>query len=375
MAVPSAKLALTGVALGLILYALLAASGWLSSPAPPPAAPSARIVSECDGAIDALVIQYVRGADFALATYKSFLPQLPRAVTVYAACPDASAFEALRAAVGPTACDLRPLLTGHPITAWSRDRWAALTGSGRTFLLCPREEAAAAQWPARAGDQQIAFTLARLLPASPTLTPLRSDLAFDAGDFLADDEAVFVTPAVFQRSRGLASPDHLRRTLSPLLNRRVVLLERAPDHHAGMFMMAAGGRRMIVGDPSLARPLLESITPTPELPFLPDFSPSTQELFDSVARQAAAEGYTVTRIPVLPGQGSRSWLTWVNGLIDHRDGRRHFYMPTYAHAEPLNHAAEQVWQSLGYEVHRIDCTTLYPHFGTLHCLVNVLSRK
>jgi hypothetical protein len=38
-------------------------------------------------------------------------------------------------------------------------------------------------------------------------------------------------------------------------------------------------------------------------------------------------------------------------------------------------AARKVWESLGYEIRPVDCTTAYRHFGCLHCLVNVLHRS
>jgi hypothetical protein len=40
------------------------------------------------------------------------------------------------------------------------------------------------------------------------------------------------------------------------LHREVAVMDDAPDHHAGMYMMAAGDGRMIVGDPSLGASLL-----------------------------------------------------------------------------------------------------------------------
>jgi hypothetical protein len=43
--------------------------------------------------------------------------------------------------------------------------------------------------------------------------------------------------------------------------------------------------------------------------------------------------------------------------------------------EPLNAAARKVWESLGYEIRPVDCTSAYRHFGCLHCLVNVLYRS
>ena len=42
---------------------------------------------------------------------------------------------------------------------------------------------------------------------------------------------------------------------------------------------------------------------------------------------------------------------------------------------PLNATARKVWESLGYEICPVDCTSAYRHFGCLHCLVNVLHRS
>ena len=40
----------------------------------------------------------------------------------------------------------------------------------------------------------------------------------------------------------------------------------------------------------------------------------------------------------------------------------------------LNEAARAVWTKAGFEVRPIDCTSVFEHFGCLHCLVNVLRR-
>jgi agmatine/peptidylarginine deiminase len=49
-------------------------------------------------------------------------------------------------------------------------------------------------------------------------------------------------------------------------------------------------------------------------------------------------------------------------------------MPTYDGQPRLNAAARRVWESIGYKVVLIDCTSAWSHGGTLHCLVNVLKR-
>jgi hypothetical protein len=129
---------------------------------------------------------------------------------------------------------------------------------------------------------------------------------------------------------------------------------------------------MLVADPRLGRPLLS--TTTTELPAGPDFTESTQRLFDAVAEQLSSEGYRVVRIPTIPAGDQKSYLTYVNVITEQRGTRNIVYLPAYQGAEALNNAAAEVWKSLGFEVHPVDCTSSYRCFGNLHCLVNVLRR-
>jgi hypothetical protein len=171
--------------------------------------------------------------------------------------------------------------------------------------------------------------------------------------------------------------ESLRRILHDRLGGKIVLLDDAPDHHAGMFMASAGGRTMLVGDLRLGREMERTISPAllEELPGGPDFSETTQRRFDRVAEQAATLGYRVIRIPTLCSADAKTYLTYVNGIIDHRTGQKRVYMPIYQGAEAMNAAAERVWRQIGYDVTPIDCTGVFPHFGTLHCLVNLLERS
>ena len=288
--------------------------------------------------------------------------------------------------MGPVPCRVTPILAGHPMTAWSRDRWVALTppaAGAATTLWSPRGEAGDEVWPARAGDQRIGRDIAAAL--APLVTARRSGLYFDGGDFLADSETVFVMPRVLQRNlqQTVRSRAEFLGLLSRELKRRVVLLDEAPDHHAGMFMASIGAKTMLVGDPSLARELIAADMAKSDhattnefmnLPGGPDFTAPTQHLFDAVAAQCAAAGYKIIRIPVVPARDGRTYLTYVNVLLDQRGGQRLVYLPFYRGVEHLNAAARAVWASLGYEIRPVDCTTAYRHFGCLHCLVNVLSR-
>ena len=92
----------------------------------PPASTSspATVLSDCDGAIDEIVIHYVTEAGPIVGSaYRDFLRQLPSEVVVRVVCPDLTAFDDLVQRVGSTDCRLDAVAVGHPITTWSRDRW------------------------------------------------------------------------------------------------------------------------------------------------------------------------------------------------------------------------------------------------------------
>jgi hypothetical protein len=376
---------LIGVIIGLLVgTAILALTG---SPERR-SVPSGPILSECDGHLRELVLQYEPAARAIVApVYHDFLRALDRDVSVHLVCPDRAAFDDFATAVGPVPCSVTPILVGHPMTAWSRDRWVALTPAAvgdATTLWSPRGEAGEEVWPARAGDERIGRDIASAL--APLVRARRSGLYFDGGDFLADGDTVFVMPRVLQRNiqQTVRSREEFLRLLSGELKRRVILLAEAPDHHAGMFMASVGGKTMLVGDPSQARELISAEMEQHDraatnefmnLPGGPDFTAPTQHLFDAVAAQCSSAGYKVVRIPVLPARDGRTYLTYVNALIDQQSDRRVVYLPFYRGVEHLNAAARAVWDGLGYEIRPVDCTTAYRHFGCLHCLVNVLTRS
>ena len=371
-----------GLVAGVVILTLAGGSGGSKSP------PSGPILSECNGHLRELVIHYEPSArEMVVPVYRDFLRALATDITIYVVCPSQAAFEELSATVGRVPCQLKPIVVQHPMTTWSRDRWVALgpaVSGGPTTLWSPRGEAAEEIWPARAGDERIGRELAIAL--APAIWARRSRLYFDGGDLLADGENVFVVSRVLQRNiqHTVHSRGELLCILSAELKCRVILLDESPDHHAGMFMVSAGQRRMLVGDPSLGQKLtcLENTADHSamtgvftNLPGGADFSPETQHLFDAVATQCTAAGYTVTRLPVVPAHDGRTYLTYANVLIDHQAPQRIVYLPCYRGAEPLNVAARAVWERLGYEVRPVDCTCVYRHFGCLHCLVNVLKRS
>ncbi len=328
------------------------------------------------------MVHYVPdAADVLVPVYRDFFGQLPAGVIVRVVCRDRAAFDDLASRLPPIQCVLSPVIVGHPITGWSRDRWLALrpAGGGETVtLLCPRAENGAEIWPDRAGDQQVAADLAAAL--APGVAALPSDLYFDGGDVAADESTAFVTPAMPRRNiqRTVQDAEELRERLAAALDRRVVLFHDAPDHHTAMYMVPVGNCTVLVGDPNMARRLLAEAGKDGEaaewFPGGPDFSPAAIARFNAVAEQCRAAGYRVVRIPVVPGCDGRTYLTYVNAIIDEQDGRSVVYMPVFAATEVLNRAAARVWGELGCEVRPVRCDSCYRYFGTLHCLVNVLRR-
>ncbi|MEI7768199.1 MAG: agmatine deiminase family protein, partial [Phycisphaerae bacterium] len=241
----------------------------------------------------------------------------------------------------------------------------------------PRGEYQQEVWAQRAGDARVAEDIARALPTRYAFR--RSQLYFDAGDFLADGAYVFVAPAVARRNvqHTVATRADLLRALALELKREPVLLDAAPDHHLGMYMMSAGAQTIAVADPSLGQTVFNPEgTAAAGLAGGADFTAATQQHFDAVADIVRAKGFRVVRIPVVPARDdNKVYLTYVNVMLDMRAGQPIVYMPSYAGQERMNAAAQKVWETLGYTVRQIDCTGAFVRGGTLHCLVNVLERE
>jgi hypothetical protein len=309
-------------------------------------------------------------------------------VKVNVLCPTRESFATLSENVAPVSCKLAPVVANHAMTCWSRDRWLALTppdANGPVTLLAPRGEAGAPNWAERAGDQRVHEDLALAQPQR--ILAKRSLLYFDGGDFVADSETAFVTPAVLRRNlqHTVKSREELLAQLRQKISQRIVLFSEAPEHHACMFMMPVGERTVVVGDPSLARRTLDISGSANDVicgSCGPDFSPATQHFFDAVAAQCESAGYRAVRMPVVPGRDGRTYLTYLNVMIDQPEisksaprARRTVYMPVYSHVPELNAAASEVWRNLNFEIRPVNCTAAYTHFGSLRCLVNVVRRN
>jgi len=338
--------------------------------------PAPVAIPDCDGTLDAIVLQYnVDAGEISGPVYRELITAMPQDVTIYVVCTRPSSFGHLLFHTElPEEC-ATPLFFNHEMSTWSRDRWIALKDDqGTVTILAPRGEQGAEIWPQRAGDAKIARELGLIIEDLQVQT---STLYFDGGDIVVDDQRAYVTPAVATRNiqKTVETREQLLETLESELGRPVVLLETAPPHHAGMFMMPIGDNRVMVGDPKIAAAMMGVEEFETLLPDGADFRIETLEQFDAVAAQVEASGAQVIRVPVVSSPDGRTYLAYLNVILDQHDDTRTVYLPVYEGAEPLNTMATQIWTDAGFTVVPIDCTSAYRHGGSLRCLVNVLDRK
>ncbi|MDD4889024.1 MAG: agmatine deiminase family protein [Phycisphaerae bacterium] len=279
----------------------------------------------------------------------------------------------------------RAVLMGKEVSTWSKDRCLTLTAPSderRTLLLAPARQLT---WsPLRTNDQEAPHRQA--LDFADQFICRGLDADFDGGDFLITTRHAFASSLVLAKnppSAGrFASADDVRKYLARELRCELTWLGDTPDdvppHHIGMFLTVIG-QIAFVGDVQLARriaasqPDVEAALSVAGGEASAEFEGTLQSQLGRVAGQMRSLGYRVVRVPVLPSATTRAWFAYNNGIVETRDGQTIFYMPTFG-APSLDMIAAGVFQNAGCRVVPIDCSTIWPMGGSLHCLVNVVSR-
>ena len=364
-----------GVAAGVVASAACALAVGAAMRAP---ASHARLVPEdASGHLRRVAIHYVPGMDArALPVWRQLFRALPPDVEIEVAVPDARDFAHFTAAMKDAGVDrlarFHPVVVGHPITTWSRDRMASLEGAdgrGDAVLAPPRIATATG---GRAGDWDAPFAIAHdVYGAAPQVAPI----VFEGGDFAASAHVVFADDNLIARNLGRtdATVDHLRDAVAQMFpGDRLVWLGDAtgevPVHHFMMYAVPLDDTRVLVGDVAAGLALAGDA-----VPHAADTAGDIAR-FDRVAALLAAKGFEVTRVPVVVLPGAGSYVTYTNALFD-RDARGPVvYLPTYG-VPALDGAATARYQQLGYRVVPIDVSTIYTLNGSLGCLVNVMDRE
>ncbi|HVV82162.1 MAG TPA: agmatine deiminase family protein [Kofleriaceae bacterium] len=370
--------AVLGLVAGVLVLMVASAAGWTTrTPA------RYRLVAEDASApLRTIAIHYAPAADeVALPVWRQLFAVLPARVDVevaVAAAPDFDRFVGLMAKAGVAHRErFHPVVVGHELTTWSRDRFAALVGpDGEGGVLAP--PAVETAFGGRAGDMLAPHAIARAVWGGPART---SKVVFEGGDLAASSHTLFVGAEVMRRSRGRGASD--RQTIDRELRRQfgepIVWLGDepgdVPHHHVMMFMVPLDDHTVLVGDPR-AGAAMAAREPAAAGLALDDDLDGDARRFERVAELLAARGYRVLRVPVVVLAGAGSYVTYTNALFDREPGpggRPIVYLPTYG-LPSLDEAAAAQYASLGYIVHPIDVSGIYQLNGSIGCLVNVMAR-
>ena len=378
-----------GIAAGLLIGFSLVA--WLRPHDRPPGKPLVEDV----GRITRMVIHYSPGigqglprtGEVVAGIYRRFLAAAGSGLDVLWVLENQRDLDDLKRKLGDAyPPDSRVLFTGMPITTWSKDRFTCLVsenGRGSTVLLAPARKAVPN--PLRTNDQEVPWRLALAFPRLATVRDLRID--FDGGDVLATSRGVFVHPAFLSKNDPASSPfpsaETLREHLRSELGRLVWLgpdESDVPPHHVGMFLTIANGTAF-VGDVQLADRLIAGheaeLATACQAAGGPADATTRSELarqLNCVADQVHSLGLRVLRVPLMPSATLRAWISYNNGIVETREGRTRYYMPTFG-LKQLDDAAADVFRGAGCDVLPVDCSGIWHLCGSLHCLVNVVERR
>ena len=252
------------------------------------------------------------------------------------------------------------------------------------------------KWRERFNDWATLGAVARAMPERFLVNEV--PLEYDAGDFAVTGDKVIVDVNLLAKNEkhGLTTPKAISDFVAATFQRKVVFLGDKdgdlPRHHLSMYMTPIGGGAVLVGDPRAGREVVgDGWTPGEESPdtaepLVADFSDATVAKFDRAAKDLAAAGFRVERIPVVPFD-DKTYVTYTNGVYETRDGRKIAYLPEYrfvaaetpdAKVDPitakLDAIAESTYRRLGWEVRPIRVRDAYRFHGTIGCLCNILSR-
>lgn len=178
--------------------------------------------------------------------------------------------------------------------------------------------------------------------------------------------------------------------------------EEQPAFHIDMCVTPIGENKMLVGSPALAIEAFSKLTPQerasvnqamarqagldPDSDVIGELiaannSPQCQANYDNVARQLAAEGYEVERMPSMVGLRTTwklPYLTYNNCMMEVYPGEdgetvRKVYLPTYG-CEPLDKIAIEMYRSNGFEVVPLEMAAISKLEGAIRCSTYAVER-
>jgi len=233
--------------------------------------------------------------------------------------------------------------------------------------------------PQRTNDDSSAYDIADAVLAAPDFHFTNSPLALDGGNlFKLDDGRCLTTRALLSRNKNqtLDVDAELAKTAGC---QSVTYLESLPGgviEHVDMFLLPAGGKRLLLASYDLANPFASE--------YWPKLSDAERELTlsASLAMQTNADrlrqlGYEVILVPSpfpqIPTDGHSYYPAVLNALVLHSaDGVAHLLVPSFQDFETdiQSAALEQIKSAFGprAELIPIEATAAAESQGAIHCL-------
>jgi len=347
----------------LVLGALIAAAR--AGPAPAPA--------DDEGLVSTWVWHFDGEMRLAcLPTYRELLTELPKDARVIVGATSADDLREFREAMGlEDSPDPRVTFveTGEWVSGWARDRYILFAKEGKEWIFLPRRDAVG---PRRLGDLAVARALKLI---EPDLVVVDSDLSLEGGNLLFTPAEVLAGPAAVTDNvvHGDGGDGVARARIEEVFGRRLVVTTDPESplarEHVDMYLAVAGPRTLLLGDPRAALAALEQGENLRRFGRFPkEKELALAEEYDRIAAHLEEEGFEIRRLPILHAE-DHVILTWTNGVVETRDGKRRVYLPYYG-LKRLDKIAQDTWSALGCEPVPITAEALIVLGGAVRCVTN-----
>jgi N-dimethylarginine dimethylaminohydrolase len=370
-----------------------ASNGESRSPAEQPQPPlpfgAEEIVGDDGGPIAEIVLQYSAHSEPELGpVYTDLFRRLQPGVRILVCCSTQDCQDQFVSKWGPIAVaagrEVHVANVNRPLSVWARDRRIARQQPNGIPAACFVPTA-----HVNYDDEKHNDILLPTLLWSTGLVPRVSVTAFhlEGGNVVSNRRHVFVGGNVIAENKHrFSSEGHAIEELQRIFHREPLLLKgdagQIPWCHTDMYITPLSERRVLVASPAAGlgalgeRSFRLTTDEEDEDPWqCDDTSPGStaQKCFDAVAEEIRDRGYEVVRMPALVNVDEDWMVTYNNVLLEEYGDRRVVYMPVYGIPQ-LDDLAETLYTELGYEVRRIDVSSIFHLGGAVRCLVNVTQR-
>ncbi|MFC1888221.1 agmatine deiminase family protein [Thermodesulfobacteriota bacterium] len=354
------------------------------------------ILSDATGEIEEILLQFSAPLSEDLLTiYESLLKNIDPETRIFFVCEEAGQIHRLKSLLGMWGIVDRERIhfvnADMTISAWARDRFLVKASKddqcARELLVPKISLKEGTDW---INDREIPWLFADRSGERVAVTP--SKFYLEGGDIVSSGSNIFTSYSTVMKQSGDLDPGVVGRMEEELGNKIVVIGGpdvSAPLWHIDMYLTPISDTTVLLAEPVDEKVMWKagegytivkddagtstgSLRQSAEWEMILSPPPKTMNSYDNVRVQLEARGFHVERIPIIHNE-DHGVVTYNNVLMEERNQRRIVYMPVYGFEE-LDRIAENKYQSLGFEVRRVNASSLYQYDGSLRCIVNVLAR-